>query len=64
MYLSAQELVNAVLMTVSEQEEKRRLQTQADRINGKLSACMGRADHLGFDLGSGNNRPSYSSFLS
>lgn len=54
MYLSAQELVNAVLMTVSEQEEKRRLQTQADRIYGKLSTCMGRADHLGFDLGSGH----------
>ena len=54
MYMSAQELVNAVLMTVSEQEEKRRLQTQAERICNKLSACIGRADHLGFNWGSGH----------
>lgn len=48
MYISAQELVDAVLVTVSEADEQRRLQAHADQIRHKMTVCLERAEHLGF----------------
>jgi hypothetical protein len=47
LYRSAQELVDAILVTVSDQEEQRQLRTHADGIRTKLAACVERAAHLG-----------------
>jgi hypothetical protein len=42
MYASAKELLDALLVTVSEAEEQRQLQSHSDGLQSRLEACRER----------------------